>query len=180
VARILSLLGSMAFSFYVVYALRRFEMSMLTAGFMTATLTISSTLANAFMGWIGDRLGHRLMLIAGALALTLSALTAWAAPGLNWFYLVFCLAGLANASIWTIGMAMTVAFGSESERPIYIGLSNTLTAPATIISPLLGGLLAETAGFPATFLASAACGLATVLVLFLFVRDPYPRQVERI
>lgn len=171
-ARILSLFGSMAFSFYVVYALRRFDMNMVTAGFMTATLAISSTLANALMGWAGDRLGHRSMLIAGALSLTFSALAAWAAPDLSWFYLVFFLAGLANASIWTIGMAMTVEFGSEAERPVYIGLSNTLTAPATILSPLLGGLLAEAAGFQVTFLASAACGLVTLIVLVLFFSDP--------
>ena len=69
-------------------------------------------------------------------------------------------------------MAMTVEFGTEEQRPIYIGLSNTLTAPAAIVGPLIGGWIADTAGFHATFITSAALGAATVLILLTFLRDP--------
>ena len=56
----------MGFSFYIIYALRRFDMTPIVAGYLTATLTISQTVANIGMGWIGDRIGHRAMLILGA------------------------------------------------------------------------------------------------------------------
>jgi predicted MFS family arabinose efflux permease len=56
---------------------------------------------------------------------------------------------------------------------MYIGLANTLTAPATFLAPLLGGFLADSSSFSTTFLASAACGLLTALVLFFIVRDPH-------
>ena len=124
------------------------------------------------MGWLGDRLGHRSMLIAGALAIVLSSIAAWAAPSVEWLYLVFVLSGLANVSYWTIGMAMTVQFGSEAERPIYIGLSNTLIAPATIIAPILGGWIADMAGYKTTFLLSAIGGVITALVLIFMVKNP--------
>jgi MFS family permease len=172
VVRIMSFFATMGFSFYIVYVLRQFHIAMVTAGFLTATLAIASTAANAIMGWTGDRLGHRSMLVVGAGALSLSALIAWAAPSFGWFYLVVALAGFANASIWTTGMAMTVEFGTEEQRPIYIGLSNTLTAPAAIVGPLIGGWIADTAGFHATFITSAALGAATVLILLTFLRDP--------
>ncbi len=71
-ARVLSQFATMGFSFYIVYALRRFHMDAITAGYLTATLTVSQTVANAGMGWLGDRVGHRLMLIIGAGAATLS------------------------------------------------------------------------------------------------------------
>ena len=129
-ARILSQFATMGFSFYIVYALRRFDMDAVTAGFLTATLTISQTVANAGMGWMGDRVGHRLMLIIGAVAAVLSSLLAWFAPSLAWFFPIFILAGFANVSIWTNGMTMTVDFSDEKERPFYIGLAQTLTAPA--------------------------------------------------
>ena len=129
-------------------------MDPITAGFLTATLTISQTIANIGMGWIGDRIGHRAMLILGAFAALLSAVLAWNAASILWFYPIFLLAGLANVSIWTIGMAMTVDFGSEAERPLYIGLSQTLTAPATILAPLFGGWIVDTAGFIPTFTIS--------------------------
>jgi MFS family permease len=143
-----------------------------TAGFLTATLAITQTIGNASMGWLGDRLGHRSMLIVGALAGTGSSLLVLTAPSPAWLYPAFALAGITNVSIWTIGMAMTVDFGSEEERPIYIGLANTLVAPATILAPVVGGLLAEARGYSATFALSAAICLMAVGILLAAVRDP--------
>jgi MFS family permease len=175
IVRLLWQFAAMGFAFYIVYGLYRFEMSDLTAGLLTAALTITQTLANAIMGWLGDRLGHRAMLIAGSFAITLSSLIAWSAPSLNWMYLVFILSGLANVAYWTIGMAITTEFGTEETRPTYIGLSNTLVAPFTIIAPLLGGSIADSAGFQTTFMISAFGGLVIAGLLFWLVRDPRPR-----
>jgi MFS family permease len=176
VVKVVSQFATMGFAFYIVYSLRRFGMSDLTAGFLTAAVTISSTIANALMGWLGDRLGHRAMLIAGSFAVTLSSLLAWGAPSLNWMYPVFILSGLANVAYWTIGMAITTEFGNEETRPIYIGLSNTLVVPFTIAAPLLGGWIADTSGFQVTFIISAIGGLVIAALLFWLVRDPRPRE----
>lgn len=171
-ARILSQFATMGFSFYIIYALREFGMTEVVAGYLTATLTISQTIANIGMGWIGDRIGHRTMLITGAVAAFLSAVLAWNASSIAWFYPIFLLTGMANVSIWTIGMTMTVDFGSESERPIYIGLSQTLTAPATIIAPIVGGWIADSAGFIPTFSISIVLSLVMISILVFLVKDP--------
>lgn len=172
VMRVFYQFASMGFSFYIVYALRRFQMDEVTAGFLTATLTIAQTVANVGMGWLSDRWGHRNMLIFGMVMVSLSSLLAWAAPALNWFYLVFILSGLANVAYWTIGMAMTVEFGTEAERPIYIGMANTLVAPATILAPLLGGWIADMAGYQTTFAISIVGGLLTAAMLLFLIKDP--------
>ena len=171
-ARFLSQFATMGFSFYIIYALRQFNMNAITAGFLTATLTISQTIANAGMGWLGDKWGHRSMLIIGAIAALLSSLLAWFATSILWFYPIFFLAGLANVSIWTIGMVMTVDFGTEAERPVYIGLSQTLTAPATILAPLLGGWIADSAGFIPTFSISIVLSVIVIGTLIFLVKDP--------
>ena len=93
-ARILSQFGTMGFAFYIVYVLRRFQMDTVTAGYLTAALTISQMVANASMGWLGDRVGHRLMLIVGAASALLSSLLAWFAPSLAWFFPIFVLSSL--------------------------------------------------------------------------------------
>ena len=170
--RFLSQFATMGFSFYIIYALRQFNMDTITAGFLTATLTISQTVGNIGMGWIGDRIGHRAMLILGAFAALLSSVLAWNAASITWFYPIFILTGLANVSIWTIGMAMTVDFGTEAERPLYIGLSQTLTAPATIIAPLLGGWIVDSAGFIPTFSISIILSIVMVGILLFLVKDP--------
>ena len=178
-ARMLSQFATMGFSFYIVYALRRFHMDAITAGYLTATLTIAQTVANAGMGWWGDRVGHRLMLIIGAGAAALSSLLAWFAPSIVWFFPIFVLTGFANVSIWTNGMTMTVDFSGENERPFYIGLAQTLTAPVTILAPLIGGWIADTQGFVGTFAWSAMLSIVMLVILIFLVKEPrkfvYPR-----
>jgi MFS family permease len=172
IARFLSQFATMGFSFYILYALRRFNMNEVTAGYLTASLTISQTIANAGMGWLGDRVGHRLMLILGAISALLSSTFAWFATSIVWFYPIFVLAGFANVSIWTTGMAMTVNFSGEKERPLYIGLSQTLTAPATILAPLLGGLIVDAISFESTFAISIFISIVMTGILLLLVKDP--------
>jgi MFS family permease len=171
-SRILSQFATMGFAFYIVYALRRFQMDSVTAGYLTATLTIAQTVANAGMGLLGDRVGHRLMLITGATCALLSSALAWLAPSLAWFFPIFILSGFANVSIWMSGMTMTVDFSGENERPYYIGLAQTLTAPATIIAPLIGGSIADAQGFVATFAWSAMLCVLMIVILIFLVKEP--------
>jgi predicted MFS family arabinose efflux permease len=171
-ARMLSQVAVMAYAFYTVYAVRRLGMSEMTVGVMTSLLMGVQIVASPLMGWIGDRWSHRYLFEIGVAAATASALLAWFAPGPDWFYLVFALAGIGNVAVWTISLAMILDFGSEAQRPAYIGLANTLVAPTTILAPLIGGWLAELAGFPAAFVAAAAGGIVTMLVLHFLVRDP--------
>ena len=173
VARVLSQFATMGFSFYIIYALRQFQMNTITAGYLTASLTISQTVANVGMGWLGDRFGHRSMLILGAVAAAVSSVLAWFAPSINWFFPIFILMGFANVSIWTNGMTMSTSFSSEAERPMYIGIAQTIVAPATIIAPIIGGWIADTAGFIPTFSISAVLSVIMILILIFMLRDPH-------
>jgi len=172
IARTLSQFATMGFAFYIVYALRHFQMDEVTAGYLTAALTISQTIANAGMGWLGDKFGHRAMLILGAIAATLSSFLAWVAPSLAWFFPIFILTGFANVSIWTNGMTMATTFSDETERPFYIGLAQTLTAPATMIAPLLGGWIADTQGFGNTFALSTVLSIVMLGILIFIIKEP--------
>jgi MFS family permease len=179
VSRFLSQFGTMGFSFYIVYALRRFDADTVILGYLTATLTIAQTIANVSMGWFGDRLGHRSMLILGAAAAMLSSLLAWLANSINWFFPIFILAGFANVSIWMNGMTMATTFSGENERPFYIGLAQTLTAPATIIAPLLGGWIADAFGFVPTFSISTILSMVMMAILWFVVKDPHQQAITR-
>jgi MFS family permease len=172
IVRMLSQFAVMASAFYTVFAVGQLGLSEASVGLMTGVLMGTQIAVNPVLGWIGDRWSHRAAMQIGVAASALSGLVAWWAPSANWFYLVFSLAGVANASIWTVGLAMVAEFGTESQRPAYIGLANTLIAPATILAPFVGGWIAEASGYPSTFLVSAAAGLVTFVVLQRFVRDP--------
>lgn len=170
-ARMVSQFALMGFAFYTVYAVNVHGVSKVVAGGMTSVLLAAQIAGNVIMGWVGDRWSRKGVMEVGLAAAALSALLAWWAPSPGWFYLVFGLAALANVAIWTIGLAMSLEFGQESERPAYIGMANTLIAPANIVAPFLGGWLADLAGYPTVFLASAFHALLALLVFQVFVHE---------
>jgi MFS family permease len=175
--RSLSQFAGMAFSFYTVYVVWTFGVSEAEAGFMTGVFLLSSILSGLLMGRLADRWSPRGVMVIGAVAATLSAAIAMFAPSANWFYASFILTSMAIVAIWTIPLPLTVQFGTEEERSYYIGLSSTITAPATLVAPVIGGWLADTAGFQATFMVSVVCGLLMAIMLVFMVKDPPREQV---
>jgi len=171
VARILAQLGTMGFALYTVYVVRFYGVDEATAGVLTAVMMIVQTVFNPIMGWLGDRWSHRGVMALGMLAAAVSAFVAWRATSVGWFFLAYSLAGIANIAAWTMAMAMTLEYGKGHEKPAYIGLANTLIAPTGLIILLSGGWLADTIGYQATFLATVAGAILTVLVLSLVLHD---------
>ena len=172
-SRILTQFAGMATAFYTVYAVRYLNMDELTAGVLTSVLLITQTIANPLLGWMADRWSRKAVLTLGAVCTAMSALLAYLAVDLALFYPVIVLMGVGNVAYWTIGLALSLDFGEEHERPVYVGMANTLIAPATILAPFLGGLLADSAGYRTTFIVAAVVGLFTALILVRFVRDPH-------
>jgi len=162
----------MAAAFYTVYAVQDLKMSSLAAGAMTSVLFIVQVGSNTVFGWLGDRIGNMHVLRIGAASAIVAALIAWLAPGPGWFFVVMMFAGAANSVFWTIGIVVTLEFGTEQDRPTYVGLSNTLIAPAAVLAPLFGGWIADIMTYKSTFAISAGFALVTLIVLWAFVKVP--------
>jgi sugar phosphate permease len=81
--------------------------------------------------------------------------------------------------IWTIALPMIQGFGQAHEKPSYIGLANTLIAPTAFFIPIIAGLLADSAGYKATFMATAIGAVATGLILVFILKDhPKPIMID--
>lgn len=172
ISRIIFQFATMATAFYTVFAVKHLGMGEATAGLMTSILFITQVVANILLGWIADRRGKLTVMRIGAGAAVVSALLAFFAPSANWFFVVMFFTGIANTVFWTIGIAVTLEFGDESTRPTYIGMANTLISPAAILSPLLGGWLADTWGYQVTFATSVVFAIIALLVITFLVKLP--------
>lgn len=172
VVRALSQFAVMAIAFYTVYGVRRFQMEEQMAGFLVGVLMLAQTIASPLLGWLGDRRSHREMFALGMTFAAASALLAFFAPSLNWFYAIFFLSGIGNTVTWGTTLTLTAEFGTDANRPYYIGMANTLVAPATIAAPIVGGWLADAVGFEATFAVAAIGGILTSAVLLFAMIDP--------
>jgi MFS family permease len=166
----------MGFAFYTIYAVKEFGIDERLIGFLTGLLLFTEVAINPILGWLGDRRGHLLTLKIGIIATIASLLLAVVVQGIAWFIPIFILAGIANIAAWTVPLSMTLEFGTESQRPAYIGLANTLVAPATFIAPILAGILIDNVSYDLAFVASAGAGVLTFIVLMLGVKDPRSRM----
>ena len=175
-ARILSQFAWVGIAFFTIYAVRQFNVDPKTAGVLTSILMLSQTIAAPILGFLGDRFGHRLMYGVGALLISASLLCILSATSIGWFYLVFALAGFSQSAAWAVSMTFTLEFGEMHDKPLYIGMTNTLIAPAGLIAPILGGWMVDTVGFQPTFIMTVICGLLTAAMLFFVVADPHPRH----
>ena len=172
IGRFMFQFGTMASAFYTVYAVNKLGMNTITAGAMTSVLFIVQVASNLLFGWIADRIGRLPVLRIGAASAVIATLIAYLAPSANWFFAVMIFSGAALSTFWTIGIVFSLEFGSDSDRPTYVGLSNTLVAPAAILAPLLGGWIADTFSYQHTFLASFVFALIVLAIMLKFVKSP--------
>ncbi len=172
IARGLTSLSLTVISFYTIFGIRRFEISPEAVGVLTSVLLLSNTMSSTLIGWIGDRWGHRRVLIAANALTVLGIVIALTAADASWLILVFALTGIVNATQWTTIMTITIQFCSVAERPFYIGMANSLIAPVTVFAPIIGGWLVDAVSFELTFGIFALAGLLAIVVFVIPMQDP--------
>jgi MFS family permease len=171
-SRWLSYSGGMAAGFLAVYAVERFQLEDAVSATFTGILFGAGVIGYAVWGTVGDRYGHKRVMVfasalwAGALVVALTV------PTLGGFYLVFALMGFSNAAGTLSDVNLAMEFGPEAERPTYIGLTRTVTGPALLIAPLVGGWLAQTFNYPVLFAVSLALAVTGGVMLMGWVAEP--------
>ena len=116
-------------------------------------------------GLIVDRLGRRLAMVIGPIVVTLGVLITALTP---WFALVFVGQALVGSGqgIWSLGREIAAVEEIRSEsRGRVIGAFFGIAAVGTALGPVLGGRLADAAGYSAVFalagvFAMLVCGIA--------------------
>ena len=158
-----------------IAALRQAHLSEEAVSLEATVLIVATTLGNFLWGWVGDRAGHRVVLVCGALGGTVAMLLALLAHQFVLVTLAFFIFGLGTAATQLAQLSYVVEFGTPERRPTYIGLAFLLITPTAAIGPLLGGIMADHWGYSPVFFMAAVMGLVTTLTYWLWVRDPKPR-----
>ncbi len=175
-SRGLGYLGGMASGFFAVYAVQRFHLSDAQAAIFTAILSAAGMLSNVLWGWMGDRRGHKLVMECSTAVWALALVIALVAQSIWVYYAVFVLIGAANAGFILSDLSIVMEFGPEAQRPTYIGLARTLSAPFLFIAPLIGGAVAQVWGYSWMFVLAFMLTLASLALLRLRVIEPRGRK----
>ncbi len=155
-ARAIANAGRMAMPFYILFVGIDLDLSGQTLGLLTFAFMLSSTLSNLFWGTIADRTGFRFVMLAGIGLWILSTLVLLMVTGLWPTMLVFAGIGAGFQGFQSAAMNMTLEFGNRQDLPMRIAVANTAAEFAGILGPVLGGFLASTISYTATFGASVA------------------------
>jgi MFS family permease len=175
----LAAVATMAGALFAVAALRRGGLTDAEVGVESTILFVGSTAGYFLWGAIGDRYGHRTVLVWGAVCAAASALLALWAHGFAIYALVFLLLGLNLAAVTLAGFTFITEFGPVERRPTYIALSSVAYAPFAVGAPIVGGWLADAWGYAPVFALSALAGAAAVVVYQWLVPDPR-RRIEMV
>jgi MFS family permease len=165
-------LSGMAAGFYIVFGSERFGLTGAQVGWLTAVLVGTQALLNLLLGMLGDRRGHKLVLVLGAFTAAAASLAALLASSFAGLLLVFLLLGAAIAAETVSSFNIIIEFCRPEDRPTYIGLTNTLLAPVRILAPILGGVLVAQFDYQVLFGASLAAGVAGALAMARWLREP--------
>jgi MFS family permease len=150
IARQLFSLGGMATPFYMTYALSRLGLPAQVAGRYTAISVGGSILAAVAFGWINERYGTKWVMLISLLAATTVPVAALVVPRLfiapeqlAWVYgLVFLCMSVSLSSMMPGWMGYVLEHAPEQERPVYVGLTNTINGVTTLFATL-GGLILQ-------------------------------------
>ncbi len=170
VIRMIFHLGMVAFSFYAVYAVGERGVSVALVGVLMGMMMACQMVGNPLLGALGDRTSHYFVLFLGTLAALLSTALAGSLTSVPGLFVIFGLAGIAYIVGWTTTMVISLRFGGPSEQSIYIGMSNTLIAPVTLVAPFLAGLVINAFGYQTMFQASAVVFLVAAMMSLSMLR----------
>jgi multidrug resistance protein len=139
---------------------RRLGASPTMIGFLFASFGVTVLAVSVPMGAISDRIGRRLPLVGGLVALSASTLLFAVADRLPLLFGARLVQGAADAVTWVVGFALIADLYGPEERGRVMGFVMSGSTFGFMIGPTLGGWLYEQGGARLPFLVLA--GLAAL------------------
>ena len=162
----------LSYGFYILHAIDVIGLPQGFTGWFVSAERTGGIVGSLGLAWLNEKFGPRAVIWAGSLAALASPLLAvilhFTGGALPMLYLIVpFFFGVTNSS-WLLGLFnYLMEMAPDGQRPIYIGLSNTL-AGLLVPAPFLGGFILRYTSFPVLFVMStvgAASGLALSLRL---------------
>ena len=166
-----TLMSLAASSFYAVYAVEKFSLPPSYAGTFTAIMMITNVAANIIFGIIADSYGHKVNLLAFALCSAFAGLFAIISTNILMYGLVFFFLACATQIQAISRLPFVAEMCRENERPVYVGIVNTVTAPTVFIG-LVFGWFVPRIGYASIFIITSLLAVNSFLILYRKVSEP--------
>jgi len=175
ISRILGSLFMMAAPFYIGYATVELGLSSAVAvPVLLAMQTVGTVVGALAYTWVGARhnLLYMRLALGSAVLLPICALLAGIFGPLP-LYFGFLVSSLATSmNLFSSCLNWLLGYCHPDQRPIYVGLSNTVTAVISLIAPFIGGTIAQDLGYRPLFVVSLVMAVGALYVTLRFLPEP--------
>ncbi len=179
ITRIFSSLFIMASPFYIGFATQVLGLSSgVAVGNLLLMQVIGNIVGALLYAWMGNRhnlLYVRLAILTAAL-LPVSALLAGNLGPVP-LYLGFFASGMAFSNLFNGYLNWVIMYATPDQLPIYTGLFNTMAAFSLLFAPVIGGLIVQTMGYQAVFIAALIMMACAFFVVTRHVQEPVRRAL---
>ena len=137
---------------------------------------VAAAAATPVWGKLGDRHGRKPLLQASLVGFIAASALCGAAQSITELVVLRIVQGAAAGGLMTLAMAVIGDLVVPRERGRYQGYIAATFAVATIVGPLLGGLLTEQASWRFVFYVNLPVGIAALTGLGLWLPAPQPAR----
>ncbi len=138
-------------------------------GLLIAVYDFAELFAKPMAGFIADRRGMRLTLIAGLLIFIFGSLL-FLVINPRLLLLVRFIQGLGAAALSTVSITLVAKYFFQGRGKAF-GIYNAIKGAGYVVAPSFGGFLIHGYGFTAIFVVSAGVGILALLLSLFLPRD---------
>jgi len=143
-----------------------------TVGLMIGASAGAATLTAIYLGKLGDRIGHRKVLVASALFSGLIYFPQALVTSAWQLVILQGLAGVALGGLIPSIAALLANYVDEGHEGAVYGLDNSINAAGRSVAPLIGGVIAGWLGLRATFISTGVVFLLMAVIALFWLPDP--------
>lgn len=143
------------------------QLTWITAAFMIPVVVFELT-----FGLLGDRLGHKKLVMGGSLLLAIGSLVCALAPSVEALWIGSALNGLGAGAIFPASLALVAAVTHDARaRAKGIAMWAGFLSVGAALSPLLGGTLASLGSWRGAYGVVAGLSVLTVVLALLVAAE---------
>jgi EmrB/QacA subfamily drug resistance transporter len=137
-----------------------------------AAYVVTAAASTPLWGKLGDRLGRKRLLETSLVMFLAASVVCGAAQDMTWLIVSRAVQGVAGGGLMTLAMAAVGDLVSPRERGRYQDYIAIAFALATVVGPLIGGVLVEHASWRWVFYVNLPVGAAALAGLYLELPAP--------
>lgn len=152
------------------------QLTWITAAFMIPVVVFELT-----FGVLGDKFGHRRMVLGGAVLVVAGSLVCMVSPTVQAMWVGSALNGLGAGAIYPASLALVASVARNmQERVRGIAIWAGFLSAGSALSPLIGGMFAGAGWWRGAYAVVAVFAVGTLLVALLRAQETAPAPARRL